>query len=309
MWDMPSERIMALFGLNEEKLSIYSQVLPAHIGVRGNTISVRGTQQQREATYKAIRAVDALVRPGITLENQEITQTLRSSINRQESEYTSAVNILYKRGKYIRAKTPGQKRYVNAIDTHTITCGIGPAGTGKTFLAIATAVRALEQHSVRRIILTRPVVEAGENLGFLPGSLQEKIDPYLRPLFDALGDLLDPDVLEKLISHEVIEIAPLAYMRGRTLNEAIIILDEAQNTTPEQMKMFLTRLGVGSKMIITGDITQIDRKGSTCGLVDARRHIEHLNDVEFIDFAAEDIVRHSLVSQIIGAYDGVSFSS
>jgi phosphate starvation-inducible PhoH-like protein len=213
-------------------------------------------------------------------------------------------NILSSRGRKIRPKTVHQKEYVDAIDAHTVVFGIGPAGTGKTYLAMAKAVQALQAKEVNRIILTRPAVEAGERLGFLPGTLSEKIDPYLRPLYDALHDMMDPDSIPRLMEAGTIEVAPLAYMRGRTLNDAFIILDEAQNTTPEQMKMFLTRLGFGSKMVITGDVTQVDLPGGTSSGLRQVQHVLHgVEDVSFTEMTAEDVVRHELVSRIVSAYD------
>jgi phosphate starvation-inducible PhoH-like protein len=212
-------------------------------------------------------------------------------------------NILTNRGRTIRPKTLNQKKYVDAIDEHTIVFGIGPAGTGKTYLAVAKAVQALQSKKVSRIILTRPAVEAGERLGFLPGTLSEKIDPYLRPLYDALHDMVDPDSIPRLMTSGVIEVAPLAYMRGRTLNDAFIILDEAQNTSPEQMKMFLTRLGFGSTMVVTGDTTQVDLPaGTASGLKVVEGILEDLDDVEFCRLHSQDVVRHKLVGQIVDAY-------
>jgi len=211
-------------------------------------------------------------------------------------------SILSSRGKSIRPKTIGQKNYVEAIDNHTVVFGIGPAGTGKTYLAIAKAVQALQRKEISRIILTRPAVEAGEKLGFLPGTLSDKIDPYLRPLFDALTEMLDADSIPKLLAAGTIEVAPLAYMRGRTLNDSFIILDEAQNTTPGQMKMFLTRLGFNSKMVITGDITQVDLPIGTSGLRTAPVALEGIDDVCFAELTSADVVRHSLVSRIVDAY-------
>jgi phosphate starvation-inducible PhoH-like protein len=213
------------------------------------------------------------------------------------------LNILSNRGKTIRPKTVNQKKYVDAIDSNTITFGIGPAGSGKTYLAMAKAIQALQAKQVNRIILTRPAVEAGEHLGFLPGSLNEKIDPYLRPLFDALHDMIDQDAIPRLMSTGVIEVAPLAYMRGRTLNDAFIILDEAQNTTPEQMKMFLTRLGFGSKMIITGDTTQVDLPNhAKSGLKVVQDILVDIPDISFMHLTAEDVVRNRLVGDIVTAY-------
>jgi phosphate starvation-inducible PhoH-like protein len=213
------------------------------------------------------------------------------------------LNILSRRGRTIRPKTLGQKRYVDAIDQNTIVFGIGPAGTGKTYLAMAKAVQALTAKQVSRIILTRPAVEAGERLGFLPGTLNEKIDPYLRPLYDALHDMLDPESIPRLMAAGTIEVAPLAYMRGRTLNDAFIILDEAQNTTPEQMKMFLTRLGFGSKIVVTGDVTQVDLPGGTkSGLKVVREILQNVEDVHFAELSSADVVRHRLVAEIVDAY-------
>jgi phosphate starvation-inducible PhoH-like protein len=213
-------------------------------------------------------------------------------------------NILSNRGRTIRPKTANQKRYVDAIEDNTITFGIGPAGTGKTYLAMAKAVAALQAKKVNRIVLTRPAVEAGESLGFLPGTLSEKIDPYLRPLFDALHDMIDVDSIPRLIQTGVIEVAPLAYMRGRTLNDSFIILDEAQNTTPEQMKMFLTRLGFGSKMVVTGDVTQVDLpNGAKSGLRVISDILQGIDDIAFLELTAEDVVRHRLIGDIVKAYE------
>ena len=213
------------------------------------------------------------------------------------------LDVLSRRGKTIRPKTLNQKRYVDAIDAHTIVFGIGPAGTGKTYLAMAKAVNALQTKQVTRIILTRPAVEAGERLGFLPGTLSEKIDPYLRPLYDALHDMMDPELIPKLMASGMIEVAPLAYMRGRTLNDAFIILDEAQNTTAEQMKMFLTRLGFGSKVVVTGDVTQIDLPGGNrSGLRAAVDILDGIDDIHVAELTSADVVRHRLVSEIVDAY-------
>jgi phosphate starvation-inducible PhoH-like protein len=215
-----------------------------------------------------------------------------------------SLNIVSNRGRTIRPKTANQKRYVDAIEDHTITFGIGPAGTGKTYLAMAMAVAALQAKKINKIILTRPAVEAGESLGFLPGTLSEKIDPYLRPLFDALHDMIDIETVPRLMQSGIIEVAPLAYMRGRTLNDAFIILDEAQNTTPEQMKMFLTRLGFGSKMVITGDVTQIDLPNAqSSGLKVIRDILKDIDDIAFLELTAEDVVRHRLIGDIVKAYD------
>ena len=238
--------------------------------------------------------------------NQDVIKRSISMLNQDPQKHPAEVlslNILSNRGRTIRPKTANQKHYVEAIGENTITFGIGPAGTGKTYLAMAKAVAALQAKEVNRIILTRPAVEAGEHLGFLPGTLSEKIDPYLRPLFDALHDMLDQDAIPRLMQGGVIEVAPLAYMRGRTLNDAFVILDEAQNTTPEQMKMFLTRLGFGSKMVITGDVTQIDLpNGQKSGLRIVREILDGIDDIAFIELSAEDVVRHRLISEIVSAY-------
>jgi phosphate starvation-inducible PhoH-like protein len=225
-----------------------------------------------------------------------------ADLKRTEPDLLSQ-SILSSRGKSIRPKTAGQKDYVESIDKNTIVFGIGPAGTGKTYLAMAKAVQALQRKEVSRIILTRPAVEAGERLGFLPGTLSEKIDPYLRPLFDALHEMLDPDAVPRMIATGTIEVAPLAYMRGRTLNDSFIILDEAQNTTAEQMKMFLTRLGFNSKMVVTGDITQVDLQGGVSGLRVASRVLANVDDVYFSQMSSADVIRHPLVGKIVDAYD------
>jgi phosphate starvation-inducible PhoH-like protein len=250
-----------------------------------------------------------IIQNGHEVAPQDVTRSARMLDSAREPKAADSrpaevlsQSILSSRGKNIRPKTMGQKEYVDAIDKHTIVFGIGPAGTGKTYLAMAKAVQALQRKEVSRIILTRPAVEAGEKLGFLPGTLSDKIDPYLRPLFDALHDMLDPDAVPKLLAAGTIEVAPLAYMRGRTLNDSFIILDEAQNTTPEQMKMFLTRLGFNSKMIVTGDITQVDLLSGLSGL---RTAVDVLSDVEDMAFSAlssADVVRHSLVAKIVDAY-------
>ncbi|GAA3584561.1 hypothetical protein GCM10022198_04790 [Klugiella xanthotipulae] len=232
---------------------------------------------------------------------KESSKLVNSGSTNRPSEVLGEV-ILSARGKTIRPKTVGQSEYVASIDDNTIVFGIGPAGTGKTYLAMAKAVQALQRQEVSRIILTRPAVEAGENLGYLPGTLEDKIDPYLRPLFDALSEMMDPDVVPKLIDNGTIEVAPLAYMRGRTLNESFVVLDEAQNTTPEQMKMFLTRLGFGSRMVITGDITQVDLPIAASGLRLVTRVLNGVEDIHFARLTSEDVVRHTLVGRIIDAY-------
>jgi phosphate starvation-inducible PhoH-like protein len=247
--------------------------------------------------------VVALARAGVDLAAADVTRASR--IKAQTGKGAASLlsePILSSKGRTIRPKTLGQKHYVEAIDSHTIVFGIGPAGTGKTYLAMAKAVQALERKEVDRIILTRPAVEAGERLGFLPGTLTDKIDPYLRPLFDALHEMMDPELVPKLLASGTVEVAPLAYMRGRTLNSSFIILDEAQNTSPEQMKMFLTRLGFGSTMVITGDVTQVDLPGGASGLKLVGGILEDIDDIHFHRLSADDVVRHSLVSEIVDAY-------
>ena len=274
------------------------------VHVRGNEITLT-SDATTEGDDEVSRA-QALI--------AELVEMVRDGIDLTESDVTRGANrapadkggigevILSSRGKTIRAKTPGQQRYVQAIRENTIVFGIGPAGTGKTYLAMAMAVAALQRKEVNRIILTRPAVEAGERLGFLPGTLTDKIDPYLRPLFDALNEMLDPELVAKLMSVGTIEVAPLAYMRGRTLNDSFIILDEAQNTSPEQMKMFLTRLGFSSQMVVTGDITQIDLPTPTSGLRSVTEVLDDIPDIHFAYLGSEDVVRHSLVGRIVDAY-------
>lgn len=285
------------------------------VTVRGNEISLSGPKKSVLAAQERIEQLIALIESGQTIDlidirkapssfkimNSESTQT---QVGSPDAQFNSGFSesILSSRGKSVRPKTSGQLSYVNAIDRHTIVFGVGPAGTGKTYLAMAKAVQALQRKEVSRIILTRPAVEAGEKLGFLPGTLGEKIDPYLRPLFDALHDMLDPDSIPKLMASGTIEVAPLAYMRGRTLNDSFVILDEAQNTTPEQMKMFLTRLGFNSKMIVTGDITQIDLPKGASGLHTALEVLDEVEDMHFARLTSDDVVRHSLVAKIVDAY-------
>ena len=275
------------------------------ITVRGNELIVRGDDLEIQIFQSLISELLTVIRSGQDLSEDSVRRSIAMVVNggKDHPAEVLSLNILSNRGKTIRPKTANQKRYVEAIDRHTITFGIGPAGTGKTYLAMAKAVQALQAKQVNRIILTRPAVEAGERLGFLPGTLHEKIDPYLRPLFDALHDMVDPDAIPRLMSSGTIEVAPLAYMRGRTLNDSFIILDEAQNTSPEQMKMFLTRLGFGSKMVVTGDITQVDLPGNVqSGLRIVNGILEGVDDIAFMELNSEDVVRHRLVSHIVDAY-------
>ena len=303
----PAIAMVTLGGANDANLRVIEASFPSvNITVRGNEITLRGPHVDCLALEKLFAEMMVVIRSGQALTADAVTRSI-SMLESDPVDHPSEVlslNIVSNRGRTIRPKTANQKRYVDAIDENTITFGIGPAGTGKTYLAMAKAVAALQAKKVNRIILTRPAVEAGEHLGFLPGTLSEKIDPYLRPLFDALHDMIDSEAIPRLMQSGVIEVAPLAYMRGRTLNDSFIILDEAQNTTPEQMKMFLTRLGFGSKMIITGDITQVDLpNGANSGLRIIRSILEGVNDIEFMDLTAEDVVRHKLIGDIVKAYE------
>ncbi len=272
--------------------------------VRGNEITLAGDADQVKAATRLVEELVTMVRSDYELGQQDVTEyakILGADPRVSPAELLSQA-ILTNRGKSVRPKTLGQKVYVDAIDTNTIVFGIGPAGTGKTYLAMAKAVQALQRKEVSRIILTRPAVEAGERLGYLPGTLTDKIDPYLRPLYDALNEMMDPDVLPKLLAAGTIEVAPLAYMRGRTLNDSFIVLDEAQNTTPEQMKMFLTRLGFGSKMVVTGDVTQVDLPAGASGLQLVRQVLDDVDDIHFAILTSDDVVRHTLVGRIVDAY-------
>lgn len=303
---MPPDLVMGLLGSADENLRAIEDQLAADLHVRGNAITLTGEPADVALAERVISELVAIVGSGHPLTADAIRHSvamLNGAGNESPAEVLT-LDILSRRGKTIRPKTLNQKRYVDAIDAHTIVFGIGPAGTGKTYLAMAKAVDALQTKQVNRIILTRPAVEAGERLGFLPGTLSEKIDPYLRPLYDALHDMMDPELIPKLMSGGVIEVAPLGYMRGRTLNDAFIILDEAQNTTAEQMKMFLTRLGFGSKIVVTGDATQVDLPGgATSGLRAAMQILGDIDDIHFAELTSADVVRHRLVSEIVDAYE------
>ena len=298
--------VVAVLGPRDEFLDIIERDFDAEIHARGNEISVAGGRGEVALVERLLDELVTMVRTGQGLTGETVERViamLRTETEERPADVLS-LNILSNRGRTIRPKTLNQKRYVDAIDRHTVVFGIGPAGTGKTYLAMAKAVQALQAKHVNRIILTRPAVEAGERLGYLPGTLSEKIDPYLRPLYDALHDMLDPDTIPKLLTAGTIEVAPLAYMRGRTLNDAFIILDEAQNTSPEQMKMFLTRLGFGSRMVVTGDVTQVDLPGSTrSGLKVVQEILHGMKDVSFCWLTEQDVVRHKLVGRIVAAYD------
>ncbi|MEI6649618.1 MAG: PhoH family protein [Actinomycetes bacterium] len=298
--------MVALVGPHDAHLRVLEEEFSdISITVRGNEIFASGDLAQVGQFEALVRELLVLIRAGQTLSIDSVQRSI-AMIRHTPTEHPGEVlslNILSNRGKTIRPKTSNQKKYVEAIDSHTITFGVGPAGTGKTYLAMAKAIQALQTKQVNRIILTRPAVEAGERLGFLPGTLQEKIDPYLRPLFDALHDMIDQESIPRLMQSGIIEIAPLAYMRGRTLNDAFVILDEAQNTSAEQMKMFLTRLGFGSKMVITGDVTQVDLpNGTQSGLRVVHDILDGVDDICFMQLTAEDVVRNRLVGDIVSAY-------
>jgi phosphate starvation-inducible PhoH-like protein len=303
----PAIPMVSLIGANDANLRAIEAAFPSvNITVRSNEITLRGPHIDCLAIEKLFAEMTLVIRSGQSLTVDAVARSI-AMLGQEPAESPAEVlslNIVSNRGRTIRPKTANQKHYVDAIEDNTITFGIGPAGTGKTYLAMAKAVAALQAKKVNRIVLTRPAVEAGESLGFLPGTLSEKIDPYLRPLFDALHDMIDVDSIPRLIQTGVIEVAPLAYMRGRTLNDSFIILDEAQNTTPEQMKMFLTRLGFGSKMVITGDITQNDLpNGQRSGLGIIRDILDGVDDIAFMELTADDVVRHRLIGDIVKAYD------
>jgi phosphate starvation-inducible PhoH-like protein len=301
--------MVGLLGTRDELLHVIERELRADIHVRGNEITVSGAPAETELVSRLFTELLELQRKGAELSVDAVERTvamLRGDHGGQQVRPADVLTqgILSARGRTIRPKTLNQKHYADAIDKHTIVFAIGPAGTGKTYLAMAKAVKALQAKEVNRIILTRPAVEAGERLGFLPGTLYEKIDPYLRPLYDALHDMVDPDSIPKLTAAGTIEIAPLAYMRGRSLNDSFIILDEAQNTTPEQMKMFLTRLGFGSRIVVTGDITQVDLpEGQVSGLRIVQDILDGIPDIHFSRLTSQDVVRHKLVGKIVDAYE------
>ncbi|MDQ1619302.1 MAG: phosphate starvation-inducible protein PhoH [Actinomycetota bacterium] len=298
--------MVAVLGAGDEFLRVVERAFPTtDVHVRGNEITVAGEPGEVALVDRLYDEIVTVLRAGQGLTSEAVERMiamLRTETGERPADVLT-LNILSNRGRTIRPKTLNQKRYVDAIDKHTVVFGIGPAGTGKTYLAMAKAVQALQAKQVNRIILTRPAVEAGERLGFLPGTLYEKIDPYLRPLYDALHDMIDPESIPRLITAGTIEVAPLAYMRGRTLNDAFIILDEAQNTSAEQMKMFLTRLGFGSKMVVTGDVTQVDLpSGTRSGLRVVQEILDGVDDVNFSMLSSHDVVRHRLVSDIVEAY-------
>ncbi len=304
--ELDAAQAQTVLGINDDNLRVLNQQLGANLHARGTTVTIRGAASDVAHATRVLEELESMARRGVPVGPDTVvhaTRIMETEAPESVAEMLGA-EIVARRGKVIRPKTAGQRRYVDAIDGNTITFGIGPAGSGKTYLAVAKAVQALQAKEVKRIILTRPAVEAGEKLGFLPGTLNDKIDPYLRPLYDALRDMLDPEMIPKLMDAGIIEVAPLAYMRGRTLNDAFVILDEAQNTTGSQMKMFLTRLGFGSKMVVTGDISQVDLpRGTVSGLRVARRILGAIEGIHFEELRAEDVVRHHLISAIVAAYD------
>nr|WP_255574652.1 PhoH family protein [Austwickia sp. TVS 96-490-7B] len=298
--------MVSLLGTHDQLLTTMERNLPRlDIFVRGNEIHLDGPEVEVDLAQTLLDELLVIAGSGQPLNRDAVERSIRMLRDRVQERPADVLttNIVSSRGRTIRPKTLNQKRYVDAIDTHTVVFGIGPAGTGKTYLAMAKAVAALQSKQVNRIILTRPAVEAGERLGFLPGTLNDKIDPYLRPLYDALHDMIDPESIPRLMAAGTIEVAPLAYMRGRTLNDSFIILDEAQNTSPEQMKMFLTRLGFGSQIVVTGDITQVDLPGGTqSGLRVVRDILADVDDIHFAELTPLDVVRHRLVGDIVEAY-------
>ena len=303
---VPDDAVLTLLGSRDENLRAAEELLDADIHVRGNEVTLSGSPSDVAFAERVFAELVVLASKGQHLGPDAVRRTVAmlSAGSAESPAEVLSLDILSRRGRTIRPKTLNQKRYVDAIDAHTVVFCIGPAGTGKTYLAMAKAVQSLQAKQVNRIILTRPAVEAGERLGFLPGTLYEKIDPYLRPLYDALHDMVDPESIPRLMQAGTIEVAPLAYMRGRSLNDAFIILDEAQNTSPEQMKMFLTRLGFGSKIVVTGDITQVDLPGGMrSGLKVVREILAGVDDVHFANLTSHDVVRHKLVGHIVDAYD------
>lgn len=304
--ELDSAYVSIVLGSADDNLRVLNNRLDADLFARGNVVTITGPDYEVARAAKILDELEAIARRGHAVSTDMVKHTMDMVAVEAPQSVSAALaaDIVKRRGKAVRPKTVGQSEYVQAIDDNTVVFGIGPAGSGKTYLAVAKAVQALQTKQVSRIILTRPAVEAGEKLGFLPGTLNDKIDPYLRPLYDALRDMLDPEMIPKLMEAGIIEVAPLAYMRGRTLNDAFVILDEAQNTTPAQMKMFLTRLGFGSKIVVTGDISQVDLPhGQVSGLRIVRRILRNVEDIHFADLGAKDVVRHQLVGRIVNAYE------
>jgi len=303
-FEAPPVALLDLLGSEDSLIRQLEKEIPGlKVQNRGHDFSLAGEKDAIETGQRVVLELAELISQGISPDRKMVTESIKMLAANEVPSKVLGAGAIQTPAKTVRAKTMGQKQYLQAIDDHTITFGIGPAGTGKTYLAVAKAVAALYRKQVSRIILTRPAVEAGERLGYLPGTLSEKIDPYLRPLFDALQEMLEPDATAKLMESGVIEVAPLAYMRGRTLNDSFIILDEAQNTTAEQMKMFLTRLGFGSKMVVTGDITQVDLPTGKSGLDVATAILADVNDLHIARLSSKDVVRHELVTRIVDAYE------
>ena len=304
--ELDSAYVSSVLGSADDNLRVLNNRLDADLFARGNVVTVTGPDYEVARAAKILDELEGIARRGHAVSTDTVKHTMDMVAVEAPQSVSAALaaDIVKRRGKAVRPKTVGQSEYVQAIDDNTVVFGIGPAGSGKTYLAVAKAVQALQTKQVSRIILTRPAVEAGEKLGFLPGTLNDKIDPYLRPLYDALRDMLDPEMIPKLMEAGIIEVAPLAYMRGRTLNDAFVILDEAQNTTPAQMKMFLTRLGFGSKIVVTGDVSQVDLPhGQVSGLRIVRRILRNVEDIHFADLGSKDVVRHQLVGRIVNAYE------
>ena len=300
----PSIDMVTLLGPRDTFLRVLEDRLSADLHVRGEQVTLTGHPEAVAAADEVLTELITIIRTGQGLTEETVERVIGLTAGEVKPSEILTTDIISARGRTVRPKTLNQKRYVDAIDRHTVVFGIGPAGTGKTYLAMAKAVQALQAKQVSRIILTRPAIEAGERLGFLPGTLSDKIDPYLRPLYDALHDMVEAESVPKLLTSGTIEVAPLAYMRGRTLNDAFIILDEAQNTSSEQMKMFLTRLGFGSKVVVTGDVTQIDLPGGVrSGLRQVTQILDGLEDIAFCTLTSRDVVRHRLVGKIVAAYD------
>src|SRR5277367_3951499 len=302
--ELPNDVAVELAGSQDAVLQALEAHLECKVFLRGNLLTFDGEESETNAGERVVRELSELISRGHQIGPGTIT-AVTGALDADESPARVLEDVVWHhRGLKVAPKTVNQKRYVDSIRSNTITFGVGPAGTGKTFLAVAMAAAALARHEVNRIILTRPAVEAGERLGFLPGDLMAKVDPYLRPLFDALHDMLDPEKVSQYLERGMIEIAPLAFMRGRTLNHSFVILDEAQNSTPEQMKMFLTRIGFGSKAVVTGDITQIDLpRGHKSGLIEARQVLKRVRGIAFTHFQSNDVVRHPLVQRIVNAYE------
>ncbi len=301
------ERFIALFGLNDENIDLIRRELNVQIFAHGNEITLTGEEEKVRLARLTLDKLLEIIARGDPIDRSRIRYAIdlasEGNADRIGEIMRDVIAITYK-GRQVKCKTLGQKKYVDAIKKNTLSFGIGPAGTGKTYLAVAMAVVALKNKDIERIILTRPAVEAGEKLGFLPGDLQQKVDPYLRPLHDAINEMMGMEAYQRLLERGAVEVAPLAYMRGRTLNDAFIILDEAQNTTSEQMKMFLTRMGQGSKMVVTGDVTQIDLPGrSKSGLVEALEVLKDVDDIGIVTLTHKDVVRHELVQAIVKAYE------